>query len=64
MENNYKCLDQEIGVCPFNSKNKWMARVFKPVSYNNEIECFGLSDDECVIAMKGNKIKYKISFIF
>jgi sodium/potassium-transporting ATPase subunit alpha len=55
VEENYETLDKQVGFIPFNSRNKWMARVFKP---NRERiaqsgDCFNLSDDECVVTMKG-----------
>jgi len=54
VEENYRVLDKEIGVCPFNSKNKWMARVFtKHPRLSSDMDCFNLQEDECVITMKG-----------
>lgn len=54
VETNYKCLDKEIGACPFNSKNKWMARVIKSQpSLSKDVDCFKMDDDECVVTMKG-----------
>ena len=55
VEENYETLDKQVGFIPFNSRNKWMARVFKP---NREKiaqsgDCFNFSDDECVVTMKG-----------
>ena len=53
VEKNYQVLDNEIGVCPFNSRNKWMARIFKANKVKKENDCFDLDEDECVITMKG-----------
>jgi sodium/potassium-transporting ATPase subunit alpha len=53
VEQNYEVLDNEIGVCPFNSRNKWMARVFKANKVKKENDCFNLNNDECGIIMKG-----------
>ena len=53
VERNYQVLDSEIGVCPFNSRNKWMARVFKANKIKREEDCFDLDKEECVITMKG-----------
>jgi sodium/potassium-transporting ATPase subunit alpha len=59
VERDYQVLDKEIGIIPFNSKNKWMARVFKSKirhedKLNDEqLDCFELKDDECVVVLKG-----------
>ena len=69
VESDYEVLDKQVGVVPFNSKNKWMARVFKsrlasarrPSNGDKEShgdeeisECFNMREDECIITMKGN----------
>ena len=58
VEANYEVLDKQVGFIPFNSRNKWMARVFKPNrdKVNQSTDCFNLSDDECVVTMKGDLI--------
>jgi len=61
VEQNYEVLDNEIGVCPFNSRNKWMARVFKANQVKKENDCFDLNEDECGIIMKGET--FKIHFV-
>jgi sodium/potassium-transporting ATPase subunit alpha len=61
VEQNYEVLDNEIGVCPFNSRNKWMARVFKANQVKKENDCSDLNEDECGIIMKGEK--FKIHFV-
>ena len=44
----------EIGRVPFNSKNKWMAVVFRNREKSeNKIDCFDFSGDKCVITVKG-----------
>ena len=59
VERNYEVLDKEIGIIPFNSKNKWMARVFRSSIKREEGEdeevtdCFNLKEDECVVILKG-----------
>lgn len=53
---NYEVLDKLVGVLPFNSRNKWMARIFKKSAQSSSQEpgdCFNLGEDECVITMKG-----------
>ena len=59
IESKYVALD----VIPFNSRNKWMARVFKVnqlkaekenfMNDEEDGECFDLAEDECIISMKG-----------
>ncbi len=52
---------EELMGIPFNSRNKWMAKLFKKSSTNillnemmrNRFECFDLNDDECVVSIKG-----------
>ena len=62
VEEDYHVMDKEIGVVPFNSKNKWMARVFKcntekkskeAKDDEENVDSFGLADDECVVVLKG-----------
>jgi sodium/potassium-transporting ATPase subunit alpha len=52
---DYQMLDTQIGVCPFISKNRWSARVFKPNKIERKNDCFKLDHDECAILMKGNE---------
>ena len=62
VERNYRVLDAEIGFCPFNSSNKWMARVFKADNIKKDVDCFSLNEDECVIILKGKYLYYVTQF--
>ena len=45
-----------ISQVPFNSKNKWMATIFRKNQDDIEKEhlnCFGIDNNECVISIKG-----------
>ena len=51
----------EVAQVPFNSRNKWMAVVFKDkplgqqrtTGHEDSLECFDLNPNECVISIKG-----------
>ena len=57
-----------ISQVPFNSKNKWMAVIFKEnenIIYNESdpferLNCFGLDKNECVISIKGFIFNFNI----
>ncbi len=58
VEIDFKILSQ----VPFNSKNKWMAVVFKEnenivyeeADHYERLDCFDINNNECVISIKGN----------
>jgi len=49
VEKMYELLD----VCAFNSKTRWMARIFKVTQTDRNDDCFTLNNNECLIIIKG-----------
>ena len=74
VEADYEVLDKQVGIVPFNSKNKWMARVFKVNQNRGQrsqeeeedrvADCYSLGGDECVITMKGKLSHDSLGFSF